>query len=192
MDLANVDWAAIVKDYGVVITAGAGLLGIFLTFIFARSHYTRSRKWQLEDKVLERRIKLWDTGIKEVRDYTDACSKAILVVSAFEEALIKNYGVAETRKMFEELPDVWLDDKIIITVYSFDNKELQEHYDKLSDLLLTEYENVKNLDYAINNRQTLDLETIAHRRDTFLHDSTHHRVRMITILDKLEKSLPKK
>jgi hypothetical protein len=73
------DWATIVKDYAVLITAGAGLLGIVLTFIFTRSHYLRSRKWELDDREYKRRSEIKEKRIQEAREYVEAWNVVIQV-----------------------------------------------------------------------------------------------------------------
>ena len=81
------DWNTILKDYPAAVTAVAGLIGIILTFVFARLNDSRKRKFELENRRLDKRAVVYDMRIKEAREYVDTSNAILHEMNAFHSAV---------------------------------------------------------------------------------------------------------
>jgi hypothetical protein len=196
------DWATFVKDYGVVISTGAGLLGIVLTFIFTRSHYLRSRKWELVDREFELRKAAYNERLNEARKHVDYLHDTILharKISSFlleaddtnqASETISKYFDSQKTKDIHSLAENIRKKRIVLKV--LDDDDLSELTTKYVEYM---YPNLIYLTKAMNNltkkNAVLNKKRLQIASNAFLQGEVTVS-QMMKRLDKLAHLVPQK
>lgn len=176
----------------------AGLIGfvpslliLILNNLFQNKREERNRKWELEDRKADRRIKAKDSIRDEAQEYLHRYEEATQLLRNIEVALLFDTDAKKfDSSQFDKLRELTnFTSKRLLSVGYLDDLELMKLNDELRLLFNNEVNNAFALNEKILNNETFD------KRATFdgiFHSSSSMSVlisRMQTKLEKLSQTI---
>ena len=173
---------------GAVIGLLSALLTFMLTSVFQLYRDERDRKWAKEDARLQRRLRVLDQRLSDVRFYIDKQYEVVKSLLYYEIDIARSKNALDIEPQFLELSSLIAEaSKMAPSVVNINDDELSKLRDDLLKLLSEEEQFAQSLRDKKYDGQTIhiDEEEEKERREEFIYKFTALRKSMMKRIDEL-------
>jgi len=180
------DWDTLIAALvGALIGISSSLITLFVNHYFQRKHDDRKRKWELEDRAINRHLEFRDINLKHAQELLDSYFHEIQELCATEILLIHTENIEALRPSPDnESEKIKLTLKQISSLTAFDNIELGNLAVELASLYNEELENRLYIMSMIESSDDFDKQVLVAKVREFGE-------RAISIMSKIQVELDK-
>lgn len=182
--------STILNDYGILVTAIIGLGMAILGYFFGKWDAERKRNWELEDRKLDRRTKVREGCIEEVRIYLDTYWNVAQSLSIYELFLGAGVEDSVTEEQHNYIFNTMSENrKRVASIYSLDDADLNLLHGVLDAVFDTENQEMESLRDLKTEGKPIDHNTLIKRVDSFNAVMRQYITRMKMRLDELAQNI---